>query len=210
MKLLRSWWREIFGGNMWLCNCIMETDFIQCQPNTTKKKKYRRANRNHSNSDAMQLIAMFLFLQLCKCDYVPSDYIVCILYLTRKHNLQNCQHYSHYSHHCSKSPSCFKVKEENLNQHVHLYVKLSKWFLWMLLLSCWLQLFWHAWNSTCIILKLEKAKPLILATTIEFLFIPATTFLGCRVTGAPAPPTLWHHWFFWRVPVKRGPLNWVT
>lgn len=43
-------------------NCVMEEDWIQCHGN---KKILPRAKKSYSNSDAMLLIATFLFLQLC-------------------------------------------------------------------------------------------------------------------------------------------------
>lgn len=45
-----------------------------------KIKNKNTAKKNHSDSDAMLLTATFLFLQLCDCAIVLSDYIVRILY----------------------------------------------------------------------------------------------------------------------------------
>lgn len=56
----------------------------------TKRKKIDKeilpGVKEHSeDSDAAPLIVTFLFLPLRKvCDHVPSDYIVCILYVTWK------------------------------------------------------------------------------------------------------------------------------
>lgn len=157
--------------------------------------------------DAAYCYCTFLFLQLCKCVIVLSDYIVCILYRTRKHDLQSREHNNHYSkiNTIQKPPSCFKMnrKKPSSTRWTLLYIKL----LWTLQLFCRCQLLWHTWDFTRIVFKL--AKLVVLATMMECLFIPVVTFFGLTVTWG-CRPTLWHHLVSWWVPLKRGPLNWVT
>lgn len=64
-------------------NFVMETDFIQCQPKTTKWKKKGK----QPGSDAAY--CYILVSSACKCVIVLSGYIVYILYLDRTGCLQS-------------------------------------------------------------------------------------------------------------------------
>lgn len=191
----------------------METDFIQCQPNKTKWRKkilqQAKANKNHSNSDATLLIAtvrscFFSFASVWLCwvttlfvFYTVPENMICkagsTITTIPKSTL------------FKKPPSCFKMnrKKPSSTRWTLLYIKL----LWTLPLFRRCQLLWHTWDFTRIVFKL--AKLVVLATMMECLFIPVVTFFGLTVTRG-CRPTLWHHLVSWWVPLKRGPLNWVT
>lgn len=96
-------------------NCIMETVFIQCQPNITKWKKITAKSKQKPQQlwrdAAYSYVIVSSALQVCYC----VEWLHCILYHTRKLSLQSWKHQNHYSTNnntIQKSPSCFKINRK--------------------------------------------------------------------------------------------------
>lgn len=181
VKLLCSWRRETCGGNMWLWRVTVswrQSLFSVSQIWQNGKKKSHRANRNHNNSDAMLLIAMFLFLQLCK--FVIMCWVTTLfVFYTLQENII-CKAANTITT-IPRSP-LFKIaflfqnkrrKPSSTCSTLHQTVQMASVDVAAVLpspalLTC-LNNF-RTWKG------LEKAKLIILATMIDFLFILVTTF----------------------------------